>query len=123
MTPSPDAANDAPAGPTLFTRLAAKLRGEVPAQALEAFRNAGGAVYPMLLGGCETAAGNAALGRHPWAGRDDELLAVWAALVLQVVGEALLAEDYAASPATAGYLPPVTAEQAWACFDQVEPCA
>jgi hypothetical protein len=118
MTPSPDAATD---GPTLLTRLAAKLRGEVPAQALEAFRTAGGAVYPMLLGGCETAAGNAALGRHPWTTRQDELLAVWAALVLQVIGEALLAEDYAASPATAGYLPPVTAEQAWACFDQVEP--
>ena len=38
-----------------------------------------------------------------------------------MIGEALLAEDYAASPATAGYLPPVTAEQAWACFDQVGP--
>lgn len=118
MTPRPDTATD---GPTLLTRLAAKLRGEVPARALEAFRNAGGAVYPMLLDGCETAAGNAALGRHPWSTRRDELLAVWAALVLQVIGEALLAEDYAASPGTAGYLPPVTAEQAWACFDQVEP--
>lgn len=118
MTPSPAAATD---GPTLLTRLAAKLRGEVPAEALEAFRDAGGAVYPMLLGGCETAAGNAALGRHPWSTRQDELLAIWAALVLQVIGEALLAEDYAASPATAGYLPPVTAEQAWTCFDQVGP--
>ena len=118
MTPSPDAATG---GPPLLTRLAAKLRGEVPAEALEAFRTAGGAVYPMLLAGCETAAGNAALGRHPWTTRQDDLLAVWAALVLQVIGEALLAEDYAASPATAGYLPPVTAEQAWACFDQVGP--
>jgi hypothetical protein len=121
MTPSPDALT---AGPPLLTRLAAKLRGEVPAQALEAFRSAGGAVYPMLLGGCDTAAGNAALGRHPWTGPPgpgDELVAVWAALVLQVIGEALLAEDYAASPNTAGYLPPVTAEQAWACFDQVGP--
>jgi hypothetical protein len=62
MTPSPDAATD---GPPLLFRLAAKLRGEVPAQALEAFRSAGGAVHPMLLRGCDTVAGNAALGRHP----------------------------------------------------------
>jgi hypothetical protein len=48
MTPSPAAPTD---GPTLLTRLAAKLRGEVPAEALEAFRDAGGAVYPMLPGG------------------------------------------------------------------------
>jgi hypothetical protein len=123
MTPSPAAAAE-PAGPPLLTRLASKLRGEVPADALEAFRDAGGAVYPMLLGGCETAAAEATLGRHPWTGPPGpggELLAVWAALVLQVIGEALLAEDYAASPGTAGYLPPVTAEQAWACFDQVGP--
>ena len=41
MTPSPDAATG---GPPLLTRLAAKLRGEVPADALEAFRTAGGTV-------------------------------------------------------------------------------
>jgi hypothetical protein len=43
------------------------------------------------------------------------------ALVLQTIGETLLEEDYAAAPATRGHLPPVTAEQAWACFEQVGP--
>jgi hypothetical protein len=41
MTPSPGVDD---AAPTLLTRLTAELRGEVPAQALEAFRDAGGAV-------------------------------------------------------------------------------
>ncbi len=40
-------------------------------------------------------------------------------LVLQTLGEALLDADYAA--ATVGYLPRVTAEQAWMFFAQVEP--
>jgi hypothetical protein len=64
----------------------------------------------------------AAVGRAPWSGGPgltSAALCVANALVLQTIGETLLDEDYASAPVTRGHLPPVTAEQAWACFEQV----
>jgi hypothetical protein len=119
----PPAAGDADP-PTFWNRLAARLRREVPADSLAALGRAGAAVYPLHLEVARRTAEVAGLGRHPWsAGRGpcSAALCVSNALVLQTIGETLLGEDYAAAPATRGFLPPVTAEQAWACFEQVTP--
>ncbi|MEN3360920.1 MAG: hypothetical protein V7637_4902 [Mycobacteriales bacterium] len=106
----------------MWNRLAARLRREVPNGSLEAFRRAGAAVHGLRLEVDRRAADLVSLGRHPWSAGPSEAsaaLCVANALVLQTIGETLLDEDYAASPATRGYLPPVTAEQAWACFERV----
>jgi hypothetical protein len=107
---------------TFWNRLAALLRREIPAETLAALGRAGAAVYPLHLEVARRAGEVAALGRHPWSagpGAASAALCVANALALQTVGETLLGEDYAAEPATRGYLPPVTAEQAWVCFEQV----
>jgi hypothetical protein len=109
---------------TLWNRLAAWLRREIPADALEAFRRSGSAVYPLQVEVGQLLAERAAVGRSPWSsgpGLTSAALCVANALVLQTIGETLLEEDYASAPATRGHLPPVTAEQAWACFEQVGP--
>jgi len=110
--------------PRLWTRLAARLSGEVPAAQLEAFRRAGGPVYETYLQAENALTTLAGTGTHPWtaeAGTRSQLLCTWNAFLLQTLAAALLDADYAASPSTVGYLPPVTAQQAWALFEQVEP--
>jgi hypothetical protein len=69
MTPSPAAGTADERGPTLLTRPAAELRGEVPAAALDAFRAAGGTVHPMLLSCSDGAPDGDTLGEQPWTGR------------------------------------------------------
>lgn len=108
----------------LWTRLAARLHGEVPADQLEAFRRAGSGVYESYLAAESVLTGLAASGTHPWAAPAQvrgQLLCTWNAYLLQTLGAALLDADYRAMPSTVGYLPPVTAQQAWALFEQVEP--
>lgn len=100
------------------------LRGEVPATELEALRAAGRGVYQAYLDAEQMQVELAAQGTHPFlasAVLRTQLLCTWNAYVLQVLGEALIDGDYRASPVTAGYLPPVTFEQSWACLVQVEP--
>jgi len=53
--------------PRLWTRLAARLHGEVPADQLEAFRRAGGPVYETYLSAENALTGLAGTGTHPWA--------------------------------------------------------
>jgi hypothetical protein len=116
------AVDDSQAAPTRWNRLAGLLRREVPSDSLEAFRRAGGAVHGIRLQLDRQWADLVALGSHPWStpsSASSAALCTANALVLQAVGEALLDEDYAASPATRGHLPPVTAEQAWSCFERV----
>jgi hypothetical protein len=111
--------------PRLWTRLAARLHGEVPADQLEAFRRAGAPVYDSYLSAENALTALAGTGQHPWAADSEtksQLLCTWNAFLLQTLAAALLDADYAALPSTVGYLPPVTAEQAWALFEQVEPC-
>jgi hypothetical protein len=110
--------------PAFWHRLAARLRREVPAESLAALGRAGAAVYPLHLEVARRTAELAELGRHAWSagsGACSAALCVANALVLQTIGETLVGEDYAADRVTRGYLPPVTAEQAWACFEQVGP--
>ena len=100
------------------------LRREIPADSLESFRRAGAGVYGAYLQAEQQRQELAARHVHPWqapAGTATQLLCTWNALVLQTLGEALLDADYRADPSTVGYLPAVTAEQAWAFFAQVEP--
>lgn len=114
--------SDAP--PRMLRRLAAVLRGEVPSGELEALRDAGRAVYQAYLDAEQLQVELAHAGIHPFragAGQRNQLLCTWNAYVLQVLGEALLDADNRVSPITAGYVPPVTFEQAWACFVEVEP--
>lgn len=115
---------ETPTAPRLWMRLAARLHGEVPADQLEAFRRAGGGVFESYLSAEKALTDLAGTGVHPWAaqaGTKSLLLCTWNAYLLQTLASALLDADYRATPSTAGYLPPVTAEQAWALFEQVEP--
>lgn len=109
--------------PTLATRLAAALRGEVAADVLEGLRRAGRPVHDDLAH-CERRRSELALeGSGVWscdAGTSSQLLCTWNAYVLQQLGDAMIDADYAASPRTRGYLPPVTAEQAARWLGQVE---
>ena len=102
--------------PGIGTRVRAALRGERRSEALEAKRRAGAAVYTelaeteqvraeLVVGGEDVWTASPAVGGH--------LLATWNAFVLQTLGESLLDADYAGDPGTAGYLPPITFEQAW----------
>jgi hypothetical protein len=53
-------------------------------------------------------------------GQASQLLCTWNAFVLQTLGDQLVEADYQAMPSTAGYLPPVTAEQTAAFLGEVE---
>src|SRR5260370_34027040 len=50
------------------------------------------------------------------AGQSSQLLCTWNAFALQTLGDELVEADYQADPRTAGFLPPVTAEQPAAQF-------
>jgi hypothetical protein len=102
--------------PGIGTRVRAALRGERRAEALEAMRAAGGAVYGELAEAERARADLLVTGGDPWAPPPavaGHLVATWNAFVLQTLAETLLDADYADDPGTAGYLPPVTFEQAW----------
>lgn len=106
----------------LTRRVYAGLRNEVPAEQLEAFRRAGSAVFELQLFAEEHLAELAASGRHPWdadASSASLLLCTWTARLHQTFAAELLDADYQAAPRTAGFLPPVTAQQAWAFFEPV----
>lgn len=110
--------------PRLWTRLAARLRGEIPADQLEAFRRAGAPVFDAYLAAERALTALAGSGTHPWAaeaGTRSQFLCTWNAFMLQTLATELLDADYATMPSTVGFVPPVTAEQAWSLFEQVEP--
>lgn len=109
--------------PSLMTRLASTLRGEVASTTLQQLRHAGAPVHDDLAA-CERRRAELALnGEDVWdcpPGTASQLLCTWNAFVLQSLGEAMIAADDAASPRTRGYLPPVTAEQCARWFGEVE---
>lgn len=109
--------------PTLMTRLAAAMHGEIAATTVEAYRRAGAAAYQDLLDADQLRAELAASGGSMWTTRPhqaSQLLCAWNAFALQTLGDQLVEADYQADPRTAGYLPPVTAEQAAAFLGEVE---
>lgn len=112
-----------PDRPTIWIRLNASLRGEVPATTLEAYRRAGQIVYTDLQA-AETLRSELTVGAGVWgatAAQQAQLLCTWNAFVAEVIAEEMLDADYTADPRTAGFLPPVTAQQVGLLFAQVEP--
>ncbi len=115
--------SDSTSEPSVFwTRLRAVWRGEVSADALEAYRRAGSTVYD-LLDRAERRRGELAVqGKGPWTadqGTQAFFALTWNAYALQLLGDAFLEADYEADPATIGFVPPVTAEQAVRLYAQV----
>src|SRR5512146_3133515 len=65
----------------------------------------------------------AAFGGSQWIARShqaSQLLCAWNAFALQTLGDQLVEADHQADPRTAGFLPPVTAEQAAVFLGEVE---
>ena len=109
--------------PTLMTRLAAAMRGEIAATTVEAYRRAGAAAYQDMLDAEQLRVSLAASGDSLWTARPQQasqLLCAWNAFALQTLGDQLVEADYRADSRTIGYLPPVTAEQAAAFLGEVE---
>lgn len=109
--------------PGFWNRVAARLEGEVPADLLEAYRRAGLGVYGLLDELEDERLTCKIKAVHPWslpAATQAALLCAWNAFELQTLGDQFLDADYAANPATVGYVPPVTAEQVGAFYGEVE---
>lgn len=104
--------------------LMAKVKGEVSASELEALRGAGSHIYEKFTAVEAERAKLAEAGTDLWApGTPDprpRLVTWWRAFALQQLGESFLDTDYKADPSTAGYVPPVTAQQVEAYFTEVE---
>jgi hypothetical protein len=109
--------------PPLWGRMFARFQGEVPTTTLEAYRRASLPVFELLEQAESRRLAGATDGLTPWtlapATRAASLCA-WNAFVLQTLGNDILDADYEEYPATAGFVPPVTAEQVLDWFTQVE---
>lgn len=109
--------------PGIIGKLVAIAKGEVPADTLEAYRRAGQSVYDLLKQVEDRRLELKIQGLNPWTvnpSNQVQFLCAWNAFVLQTLGDQLLEADYQADPSTAGYVPPMTAEQALAYYSQVE---
>jgi hypothetical protein len=109
--------------PTVWGRMYARLQSEVPATTLEAYRRASMPVFEVMDLVEARRLECTADGLNPWTvppATRAEFLCAWNAFVLQTLGNDILDADYDASPATVGYVPPATARQVLAFYDQVE---
>jgi hypothetical protein len=109
--------------PTITTRLISRLRGEIAAHTVEAYRQASHAVYHDLMAAERLRDRLAGCGISLWdaePGHRSQLLCTWNAHALHTLGDQLVEADYRADRYTVGYLPPVTARQAIMFFDEVE---
>jgi len=109
--------------PTVWGRVFALVHGEVSSDTLEAYRRAGNAVYDLLKQVEDQRLALKVQGVHPWkveAATQVEFLCAWNAFALQTLGDEFLDADSRASPATVGYVPPVTARQVHTFYSQVE---
>jgi hypothetical protein len=109
--------------PTVWGRMYAWLQDEVPATTLEAYRRASMPVFEVMDLMEARRLECTADGLDPWTvppATRAEFLCAWNAFVLQTLGNDILDADYDASPATVGYVPPATARQVLAFYDQVE---
>lgn len=105
-----------------WSRLRARLKGEESAEALEAYRRAGGSVYELLARAEGRRADLRLAGKGPWTadrGTQAFLALSWNAFALQLLGDTLLEADYEADPTTVGFVPAVTAEQILRIYSQV----
>lgn len=111
------------AKPTGWNRLVARLRGEVPATALEAYRRASLPVFELFEQMERRRLECKIDGMDPWAvppATRAAFLCAWNAFVLQTLGNDILDADYRGEPATLGFVPPVTADQVLSFYEEVE---
>ncbi len=104
-------------------RLVCLVQGEVSADTLEAYRRASLAVLDLLDQAEQERLAAAAEGKNPWTippAKQAELACSWNAFVLQTLGNAFLDADYRDQPATAGFVPPITADQVLRFYTPVE---
>jgi hypothetical protein len=109
--------------PSLWQHLVARLRGEVSAAALEAYRRASLPVYDLMDEVERRRLEYAAAGTDAWSVSPAvraETVCAWNAFVLQTLGDAIVDADYQESPATAGFVPRGTADQVMRFYGQVE---
>ncbi|HST63174.1 MAG TPA: hypothetical protein VLK84_30975 [Longimicrobium sp.] len=109
--------------PSVWGRMFARFQGEVPAETLEAYRRASLPVFERMDQVEARRLACATEGLTPWTippATRTEFLCAWNAFVLQTLGNDIVEADYAEYPATAGYVPPVTADQVMAYFSEVE---
>jgi hypothetical protein len=109
--------------PSVWGRMFARFQGEVPAETLEAYRRASLPVFERMDQVEARRLACATEGLTPWTippATRTEFLCAWNAFVLQTLGNDIVEADYTEYPATAGYVPPVTADQVMAYFSEVE---
>lgn len=107
----------------MWGRMVARLAGEVPGATLEAYRRASLPVFELMDRVEARRQACAADGLNPWTippATRAEFLCAWNAFVLQTLGNDILDTDYGDYPDTAGFVPPVTADQLMSFFGQVE---
>jgi hypothetical protein len=109
--------------PGFLGRLLCILSGEVSADTLEAYRRASLAVHELLTSAEQARLTARADGLTPWTlpkATQAHLVCAWNAFVLQTLGNAFLDADYKNSPATVGFVPPITADQILRFYTPVE---
>ncbi|MGH9301851.1 MAG: hypothetical protein ACRD0I_05350 [Acidimicrobiales bacterium] len=100
--------------PSWREKLSASTHHEISRDALDPYRAAGRGVYEYVLDLDTLRAGGTSL-----PGVQAALLAGWVAFALQVLGDEMLDADAALDPATAHYVPPVTAQQVTEFYEPV----
>jgi hypothetical protein len=109
--------------PGIWKRVLAYAGNEVNAELLEAYRRAGSGIHDQLEEASRKRFDLKLEGKNVWTsdrGSQLALLCTWNAHALQTLGDQMLDADYKAYPATSGFVPRVTAEQAQGFYDQVE---
>lgn len=107
----------------LWTRIVARLDGDVPAKSFDGYRRAGASVYDLMDRVEQRRKDLTARKVGPWnADRTTqyEFAFAWNAYVLQSLGDKIIEAGSIAEPEAQGYLRPVTAHQVAAFYDQVE---
>jgi hypothetical protein len=108
---------------SMWGRMFARLQGEVSGAALEAYRRASLPVFELMDRVEARRDACIADGLNLWTippATRAEFLCAWNAFVLQTLGNDILNADYTEYPDTAGFVPPVTADQLLSFFGQVE---
>jgi hypothetical protein len=111
------------AKPTRWNRLMARVRRELPAADLDAYRAASLPVFELWEQVERRRHECRDEGLDAWqvpAATRAELVCAWNAFVLQVLGNCLLDADYRGQPSTRGFVPRGTAEQIRQFYHEVE---
>ncbi|HST62496.1 MAG TPA: hypothetical protein VLK84_27575 [Longimicrobium sp.] len=111
------------AKPTRWNRLVARVRRELPATDLDAYRRASLPVFELWEAAEARRQACRDEGLDAWQvppATRTELACAWNAFVLQVLGNCILDADYQGDPSTKGFLPRGTAAQIRQFYHEVE---